>query len=218
MARKTKKELAKREETIRTVWLIVSLLVTVLIFFTVSKMGTLGIFFNNLLSYLFGSLYIVPLLSVFAYGIYAVFFKKKYPKSAKTVSGLFVLNAFVILLNAYILAQTVNFVQLGEYLKATFALIASNEAITMTGGLFGNFLYVIFTSLLTRTGTLIIDILLFIIAAILIVPAQVYRNLFNDVKDFSSEKHEEVKRHMEEFSETNGCLNPGVIAAFQYRV
>ncbi len=198
MARKTKKELAKREETIRTVWLIVSLLVTVLIFFTVSKMGTLGIFFNNLLSYLFGSLYIVPLLSVFAYGIYAVFFKKKYPKSAKTVSGLFVLNAFVILLNAYILAQTVNFVQLGEYLKATFALIASNEAITMTGGLFGNFLYVIFTSLLTRTGTLIIDILLFIIAAILIVPAQVYRNLFNDVKDFSSEKHEEVKRHREE--------------------
>ena len=141
MARKTKKELAKREETIRTVWLIVSLLVTVLIFFTVSKMGTLGIFFNNLLSYLFGSLYIVPLLSVFAYGIYAVFFKKKYPKSAKTVSGLFVLNVFVILLNAYILAQTVNFVQLGEYLKATFALIASNEAITMTGGLFGNFLY-----------------------------------------------------------------------------
>ena len=198
MARKTKKELAKKEETARIFWLVFSLFMAVLIFFTVANMGPLGTFFNNFLSFLFGSFYIVPILSLFAYGIYVLFFKKKHPRSAKTVSGLYAANFFAILLNAYLCNEFSDLKELGPYLKKTFSLILSDQALKETGGLLGNLFYALFTSLLTRTGTLILLILTFIVAAILIVPADVYRSIFTDVKDFSSERHEDLKRIREE--------------------
>ena len=70
VARKTKKELQKKEETARIFWLVFSLFMAVLILFTVTNMGQLGRVLNNLLSYLFGSAYIVLILTLFAYGIY----------------------------------------------------------------------------------------------------------------------------------------------------
>ncbi len=196
--RKTKKEIAKQEETARIVWLVFSLLMAAMIFFTVTNMGVLGIFFNNLLSFLFGSFYIVPLLTVFSYGIYVLFFKKKHPRSAKIVTGLFTGNFFAILLNAYICDQLKSLSELPAYLQTTFSKILGNVAIKDTGGLLGNLFYGLFTSLLTRTGTLILLILTFIITAILVVPAEVYKSIFTDVKDFSNEKHEEAKRIREE--------------------
>ena len=198
VARKTKKELQKKEETARIFWLVFSLFMAVLILFTVTNMGQLGRVLNNLLSYLFGSAYIVLILTLFGYGIYILFFKKKHPKSVKTIAGLYVINAFVFLLNAYIQNELSSFEALKTYASHEASLILSGQVISNTGGLIGNFLYALFVSLFTRTGTLILIILLFIVAAILIVPAQTYRDLFASAKDFSHEKHEEALRIKEE--------------------
>lgn len=196
--RKTKKEIAKQEETARIIWLVFSLLMAAMIFFTVTNMGILGTFINNVLSFLFGSFYIVPLLTVFAYGIYVLFFKKKHPRSVKIIAGLFTGNFFAILLNAYICDQLHSLQELPAYLSETGAKILGDQALKDTGGLLGNLFYGLFTSLLTRSGTLILLILTFIITAILVVPADVYKSIFTDVKDFSNEKHEEAKRIREE--------------------
>jgi len=202
VARKTKKEIAiekaKKEEAARTFWLIFSLLIALFIFFSVSKMGDLGRFFNNLFSYVFGSLYIFPILTLFGYGIYVVFLKAKYRRSIKTISGLYVINAFIMLLYSYIIDEVNTWPLYIKYLKEKLVLIAGKEIFADTGGLLGNLLYTFFTWLLTRTGTLIITIVLFIIAAILIVPAEVFKNLFLSSRDYIADKREEAKRNREE--------------------
>ena len=198
MARKTKKQLAKIEETKRTVWLIVSLLVGLLLIFTVFKMGSLGTVTNNILTYLLGSLYIVPLFTLFGYGIYYLFFKKKYPLEKKTSIGLIVANIFVILLNAFICEETDSFALLGKYLKDNGLLVFSKQVLVKTGGLLGNFLYTLFTQLTTRNGTLIIIVAALFIAAILIVPLEVYRKMFYGARDYSSSRQEELKKRREQ--------------------
>ncbi len=181
-------------------WLIVSLLVGLLIVFTVFKMGSLGIVCNNILTFLFGSLYIVPLITCFCYGIYFLFLKEHDTGSAKTRIGLIILNIFVILLNAYIREEADSFPAYWNYLKqlSVTAFTQLSLSLTDTSGLIGGFLYVLFFTLTTRNGVLIILVLTFLIAAILLVPASAYRKLFYDAKDYSTSRHEEIKRKREE--------------------
>ena len=193
----TKKKTVKKQETSRTIWLIVSLLSAVLLFFTVSRMGSFGVITNNLFTYLFGSLYVLPMLTLFGYGIYYLFFKKEYPLSTKTISGLYVLNFALILLNAYIWKDIETFDGFSAYAIDRAKAIFSSEILQETGGLSGGLFYVIFTSLMTRNGTLIIIVTALLIAAILIVPAQTYRNMFDSAKDYSSRKSEEIKKERE---------------------
>jgi S-DNA-T family DNA segregation ATPase FtsK/SpoIIIE len=198
VARKTKKELAKIEENKRTMWLIVSLLIGILIVFTVFKMGRLGRTISNLLTYLLGSLYIIPLLCLFGYGVYYIFFQKRYPRSAKTIAGLYVANIFVILLNSFICDETDSLPLFRKYLLDKAPLVFGEAVLEKTGGLLGNLLYALFTGLTTRNGTLIIIVMALIIAAILIIPLETYRMLFHDAKDFTSTQHEELKKRREQ--------------------
>ncbi len=199
MAKKaTKKKTAKKQETGKIVWLIVSLLCAVLLFFTVSKMGRFGIITNNLLTYLLGSAYAAVMLSLFVYGLYVLFSKDGEAQSAKTISGLIVLLLSIVLLNAYICEDMDTFASYIPYLSEKGKMILSDEVLSHTGGVLGNLLYLVFTVLTTRNGTLIILVTLFIIAAILIVPAETYRNMFVSAKDYGSKKKEEISEAREQ--------------------
>ena len=194
----SRKKTVKKQENSRTVWLIVSLLCAVLLFFTVSRMGRFGIVTNNLLTYLIGSMYVLVMLSLFAYGIFILFFQKKQPQSLKSIMGLAVLDLTIILLNAYICQDMHSFPELSSYFIEKGKSIFSEEIFSHTGGILGNLFYLIFTSLTTRNGTLIIIVTLFIISAILIVPAQTYRDMFYSAKDYSSQKKDEIAKAREE--------------------
>ena len=56
--------------------LISFLCVAALIYFSITKTGPVGLFINNLLSYLFGNLYLVLLISLFVCAFINVFLTK----------------------------------------------------------------------------------------------------------------------------------------------
>ena len=195
MARKTKKS----SNNSKMKWLIICLLLAVLIFFTVTKMGLFGILMNNFFSYFLGSLFIIPILTLFIYSFYNILFDKKI--SDKVKAGLFIFVLFSILLSAFIADELENFSQLGKYISENIGMLSKPEIFTFTGGILGNFLYALFTSIVSRTGTLIIMILLFVISMILIVPSQTYKNAYDTTKTHVSQTKHAIDIRVEERKE-----------------
>ena len=205
MARKAKKVTKKenKEQTLEVTsksklgWLIATMVLSILIFFTVSKMGSFGIITNNIFTYLFGSLYIVPVLSFFFYGVFVLFFNEKI-NHAKPIAGIIIFDLAIMMLNSLIINNVNTFSQLASFIGDNFKSVFTKAALPRMGGVIGNFLYVVFSSLITRNGTLIVIILFLIIAAILIVPTATYKKMFSDMKTYASNKREERKIRKEE--------------------
>ena len=205
MARKAKKVTKKenKEQTLEVTsksklgWLIATMVLSILIFFTVSKMGSFGIITNNIFTYLFGSLYIVPVLSFFFYGVFVLFFNEKI-NHAKPIAGIIIFDLAIMMLNSLIINNVNTFSQLASFIGDNFKSVFTKVALPRMGGVIGNFLYVVFSSLITRNGTLIVIILFLIIAAILIVPTATYKKMFSDMKTYASNKREERKIRKEE--------------------
>lgn len=196
MARKSNKEEAKKSN--KLLWFILCMILGVLIFMTLSKMGIFGIVTNNVFDYLFGSLYIVVIITLFCYGIYIIFLQDNHHIPKKSQIGVIFLVASILLLNAYILDDVSTFDKYGEYVTNNFLPTFTSEIMPKMGGIIPNLFVVLFNTIFTRTGTLIIDLVLFLISAILIVPFNTYKTMYNNTKTTVSNKHEEIKRHREQ--------------------
>ena len=199
MARKANKKQDKLDSTIK--WIIISLLFAVILFFTITKMGLFGILLSNLLTYLFGSLYIFPTICIFVYGVYRLLFNKN-DISAKTKAGFIVLNILLILASAYHADEMDNYSQLGKYITENFKSLTSG-VFNNTGGILGNFMYILCTSLLSRNGCLVIMLLLLVIAMILIVPSQTYKEAYTNTKTYVKDTKHSFDIKMEEKKEAN---------------
>ena len=174
------------------------LLLAVLIFFTVTKMGPFGIISNNILTYLFSSAYMVVVLSVFVCLICYLFFKDKYPLTVRTISGIVVLDLFALVLASYLINDIDSFGKLSSFITDNFKPQFGNEIFPEMSGVIGGFFYVLLYKLMSRTGVLIMIIVAFIIAALLIVPTSVYKELYASAKNGMKEKAEELKKRKEE--------------------
>lgn len=190
------KRTSKKKNNSRLSWLIACILLVVLIFFTVSKMGKFGVFFNNIFSFLFSALYIIPIMTLFFYGIYYLFFSDGKHASEKLRWGLVLLNLFVVLLCAFIKDETT----LGNYLNylstTSAAAFDGEHILPYTGGVIGNLLYSLFLALVSRSGVLIVLIVIFLISCILIVPSDIYKQLFTDTRkqiDTSRKEHQKKR-------------------------
>ena len=203
MPRKSKvqieQEQLQEQRNNRITWIVVTIINAALILFAITKMGKLGLILNNILTYLFGSLYVIPLLTLFGYGVYSVFLKEKYLKSTKLVIGLIVLNVMIIIFGSFLGNNINTFPELVNFISSKFKLLTSEDAFELTGGIFGNFIYVLFTSLVNRIGTLIILLIMLVVSLILIVPAETYKNAYEDAKErLADAKQERAKRKEEE--------------------
>ena len=196
MAKKSNKKTSNN----KTGWVIVCILLAVLIFFTVSRMGQFGVLSNNIASFLLSTLYIIPILTLFFYGIYFVFFNDKDQVSDRLKHGLIILNIFVVLLSAYITNEVSSVDEFFKYVADNFmSAFSLDKVFPYTGGFIGNFLYSILLPFISRTGVLIALIVLFVIACILIVPAETYFEAFDNTKNQISEKsHEFAQRRQED--------------------
>ena len=182
MANKSKKP---KKEDIEKVnkqrWLIICMFLLLLIILSVFKLGTIGIFLNDLFVYIFGSLYVICLLSFLSIAIYDhLFSNTKVLK--KHVIALVLFNIFVLLLGSYISNETDNLSKWYEYLINNIKLIGKNQ-FKFTGGVIGNFIYGLFTSLVTRVGTILFMIFILLIALIFVVPKQLIIYLYNGSKN-----------------------------------
>ena len=196
MAKKSSKKATKKSN--KLLWFILCILSAVLILITVSKMGIFGVVSNNILTYLFGSLYIIVIATMFSYGVYTLFIKDNHEIPLKSLCGVAVLVFTILFLNAYIVEDVRSFPAYFGFVKDNFLNIFKDEVLLEMGGILPDFFNVLFLSLMESQGTLIVIVTLFIISAILIVPFPVYQSLFDSTRTGVANKREEIRKHREE--------------------
>ena len=204
MPRKSKKQI-EQEQLVekrknKIIWIAISIINGTLIFFAITKMGKLGLVLNNILTYLIGSLYFIPLITIFIYAIYVIFFEDKYAKSLKNIFGLVFINVLIVLATGFFANNVNTFAQLTEYITSQITTLISENSYGFNGGIFGNFLYVLCASLVERAGTIVIMLILLVISIILLVPRGTFKNAYNDFKDaiVDAKEQREIKRQQEE--------------------
>ena len=188
--------------------LISFLCVAALIYFSITKTGPVGLFINNLLSYLFGNLYLVLLISLFVCAFINVFLTKKVKFNVWFYIGIGVLNVAVMLLSTVLFYGKVNefpFTIVStafSYIKLLFT-----ADIIFGGGLIGTLLMYFCMSTFDYAGTITILVLLFLIAAILLIPLGVYKVFINGAKDASINTIHGVKDRVNDMNERRQIKN-----------
>mgnify|MGYP004671714717 FL=1 len=188
--------------------LISFLCVAALIYFSITKTGAVGLFINNLLSYLFGNLYLVLLISLFVCAFINVFLTKKVKFNIWFYIGIGVLNVAVMLLSTVLFYGKVSefpFTIVStafSYIKLLFT-----ADVIFGGGLIGTLLMYFCMSAFDYAGTLTILVLLFLIAAILLIPLGVYKIFINGAKDASINTIHGVKDRVNDMNERRQVKN-----------
>ena len=188
--------------------LISFLCVAALIYFSITKTGPVGLFINNLLSYLFGNLYLVLLISLFVCAFINVFLTKKVKFNVWFYIGIGVLNVAVMLLSTVLFYGKVSefpFTIVStafSYIKLLFT-----ADIIFGGGLIGTLLMYFCMSTFDYAGTITILVLLFLIAAILLIPLGVYKVFINGAKDASINTIHGVKDRVNDMNERRQIKN-----------
>lgn len=188
--------------------LISFLCVAALIYFSITKTGPVGLFINNLLSYLFGNLYLVLLISLFVCAFINVFLTKKVKFNVWFYIGIGVLNVAVMLLSTVLFYGKVSefpFTIVStafSYIKLLFT-----ADVIFGGGLIGTLLMYFCMSTFDYAGTITILVLLFLIAAILLIPFGVYKVFINGAKDASINTIHGVKDRVNDMNERRQIKN-----------
>lgn len=188
--------------------LISFLCVAALIYFSITKTGPVGLFINNLLSYLFGNLYLVLLISLFVCAFINVFLTKKVKFNVWFYIGIGVLNVAVMLLSTVLFYGKVSefpFTIVStafSYIKLLFT-----AGVIFGGGLIGTLLMYFCMSTFDYAGTITILVLLFLIAAILLIPLGVYKVFINGAKDASINTIHGVKDRVNDMNERRQIKN-----------
>ena len=188
--------------------LISFLCVAALIYFSITKTGPVGLFINNLLSYLFGNLYLVLLISLFVCAFINVFLTKKVKFNIWFYIGIGVLNVAVMLLSTVLFYGKVSefpFTIVStafSYIKLLFT-----ADVIFGGGLIGTLLMYFCMSTFDYAGTITILVLLFLIAAILLIPFGVYKVFINGAKDASINTIHGVKDRVNDMNERRQIKN-----------
>lgn len=188
--------------------LISFLCVAALIYFSITKTGAVGLFINNLLSYLFGNLYLVLLISLFVCAFINVFLTKRVKFNVWFYIGIGVLNVAVMLLSTVLFYGKVSefpFTIVStafSYIKLLFT-----ADVIFGGGLIGTLLMYFCMSAFDYAGTLTILVLLFLIAAILLIPLGVYKIFINGAKDASINTIHGVKDRVNDMNERRQVKN-----------
>lgn len=188
--------------------LISFLCVAALIYFSITKTGPVGLFINNLLSYLFGNLYLVLLISLFVCAFINVFLTKKVKFNVWFYIGIGVLNVAVMLLSTVLFYGKVSefpFTIVStafSYIKLLFT-----ADVIFGGGLIGTLLMYFCMSTFDYAGTITILVLLFLISAILLIPLGVYKVFINGAKDASINTIHGVKDRVNDMNERRQIKN-----------
>lgn len=188
--------------------LISFLCVAALIYFSITKTGPVGLFINNLLSYLFGNLYLVLLISLFVCAFINVFLTKKVKFNIWFYIGIGVLNVAVMLLSTVLFYGKVSEFPF-TIVSAAFSYIKLlfTADVIFGGGLIGTLLMYFCMSTFDYAGTITILVLLFLIAAILLIPLGVYKVFINGAKDASINTIHGVKDRVNDMNERRQIKN-----------
>ena len=194
----TKKKTTRKKSSGRTVkkqlidsevrdWITVVIILAVTVI-AYMQMGIVGVYMSRLCRFLFGKFYYVILGAVVIQILITMINRKDGNTNSKNPLAVIAIILAVLLMCAY--ADTPKdlsgFDVIKEYLRNTASFFSEEPAMEPAGGIIGALLFSLTTATVDRVGTVVVIIVLFIIAALLLVNLQVYKQAFNTVWTYLS--------------------------------
>lgn len=163
-----------------------------LIFFSITKSGSVGIFINNLLTYLFGPWYVALLFILFIMAILLVFFNNKYNFSNWFYVGLIMLACVIMVFSSYLVYKdtTITIETVWNIIKSVGSMLKSDA--NFGGGIIGTFILYLLFKAFSLTGVIITSIVLFALSLILIIPVGMQKRFVSNVKDTGVKVKEKI--------------------------
>ncbi|MBR0461343.1 MAG: DUF87 domain-containing protein [Erysipelotrichaceae bacterium] len=202
MARKKKKK-----ETFDYGALIALVFTVFLMVISISKSGFLGNFISNVFNYLCGPYYLVCFISLCIVLLIKIFLNKLFLKKDFDIPvwfyiGLVFLNIAVMILGAHLIYKDTEILELPVLRDILFNItkVIGTEG-NYGGGLIGSALLFGLYNLISKNGTTLLLVLLYMLSAILIIPLGIYKAVINYMKDTSSKVITSAKNTHEKISE-----------------
>jgi S-DNA-T family DNA segregation ATPase FtsK/SpoIIIE len=197
VARKTKAQLrkARKEETIQ--WISIVILSAFMIM-GLTRSGVVGTFLYNLQRYLFGGLFwLILLLAVITIGM--DLFNRHHGEEKKNPAPMILIACAILILCAWVSTDEPGFGAMMAFVNDLKSYFISDVTVDVGGGILGGLLYGASSYLFARNGTILVVVVLFVIAALLLVSLDVYKHAFASIAAFfkAPEKEEEIEEEEE---------------------
>lgn len=175
-----------------------------------SQMGVVGVYMSRLCRFLFGKFYYVITAAIIVQILITMINRKEGNTSSKNPIAVICIILAVLLLCAY--ADTdkslKGFEIVRQYAANTLSFFSDTPAMEAGGGIIGALLFSITSALIDRTGTILVVIVLFIIAALLLVNLDVYKQAFRTVWTYLSTRDDEDDDEDEEADDEEETYEP----------
>ncbi len=183
--RTTKKEQKQKSELNQWITIVILSAITVIAY---SQMGLVGIFLNNLQRFLFGNFYYVIMILIVAQIIVGIINKRAGYSRKKNPVAIVLIVIAILLVCAYTGTDTElsGFAILEQYVGNYKAYFTTESVQNVGGGLLGALLFSCSTLLVDRPGTIVIIVVLFVVAALLLVNLEVYKQAYRSIKEYLS--------------------------------
>ena len=201
MARKTQAQIEKEKRAELVQWITIVILCAFAII-GLTRSGTVGKILYNIQRFLFGEVFwIVPLI-ISVYMLYAMSRKNK-AEEFRNPAGMILIILAILLICTFAVTDREQtgmdvFIRYAASAREFFAEVPPEKA---GGGFFGAFLYGCTSMLFGRTGVVIVIIAVLIIAAILSVPLEIYKNAVRTLVEFFRAPEKEEPEEEEEAEE-----------------
>ena len=198
-AQKQKKQLIDSEVS-DWITVVIILAVTVVAYM---QMGVVGVYLSRLCRFLFGKFYYVILGAVVIQILVTMINRRDGNTRSRNPLAIIAIILAVLLWCAY--ADTPKelsgFNIISEYIKNTASFFSEEPAMSPAGGIIGALLFSITSATVDRVGTVLVIIVLFIIAALLLVNLQVYKQAFSTVWTYLSTRDDDDEEDEEDEDE-----------------
>ncbi len=195
--RKTKEDIRRDSELWD--WIGIVLLVTVTII-AYTKMGAVGIFLNRLCRYLFGNVYTLVLAVIVGQILITMVNRRSGNTSSKNPIAILLILIAILLWCSYSPNQAAGikgFDLFRSYIEETSQIFNGTSKMEIGGGVLGSLLLSMSTYALDYSGTVLIIVVLFVIAALLLVNLEVYKQAFRTIRDYFSTTEEYIEEDEE---------------------
>lgn len=189
--RQTKADQLRNEQLKRIIWVIVLAAIMIIAY---SQMGIVGLYLNRVCQYLFGRVYALILVIVMAQILISMINSQRSDSAVSNNPAAVLLIVIAVLLAvAYGPGKDSGLkgmALLQSYIDETGAIFAGTSTMAIGGGFCGNLLLSLTTMAFDFTGTILIIVVLFIIAALLLVNLDVYKHAFSSIMSYLSTTEE----------------------------
>ena len=188
--RKTKAEEAADSELKEWIGIVIIGAITVVAYM---QMGVVGVYLSRFCRFLFGKFYYVILAAIVIQILITMINRRDGNTSSKNPIAIICIIAAVLLMCAY--ADTPKdlkgFEIIRDYVANIGSFFSDQPTAEVAGGILGALLYSLTSALIDRTGTILVIIVLFIVAALLLVNLDVYKQAFRTVWIYLSTRDED---------------------------